>query len=76
MVWFPTALTSQYSLLHCLTQFAGVFRLEEGRRWGWWIGYEILMRQEEVIDDVGESLPDVICEFWILYGAEHSMNHL
>jgi hypothetical protein len=36
--------------------------LEKGRRQRRWIGYEILKRQEEVIDDVEESLLDVIRE--------------
>jgi hypothetical protein len=61
MVRFPTELTSRYSLLHCLTGLAGVFRLEKGRRQGRWIGYETLKWQEEVIDDI-ESLLDVIRE--------------
>jgi hypothetical protein len=32
-------------------------RSQEGR----WIRYEILKQQEEVIDDIDESVPDIVC---------------
>jgi hypothetical protein len=77
MVRFPTVLTSPYIFLYRLTRLAGGFRWEKGRRGrGRWIGYEILKKQQKVMDDIEESLPDDICGLWILYGADGLVNCL
>jgi hypothetical protein len=58
------------------TRPAGVFRREKGRRRRRRIGYEIPKRQEKVVDDIEESLSDVIRELWILDVAEDLANRL
>lgn len=53
----PASTLSIYSV-GTIGGVASTFCWKNGRRQGWWIGYEILKWQEKVIDDIEESLTD------------------